>query len=149
MGRFLQEDTYRGDGLNLYAYCANNPVVYYDPSGHGLKSWLENLCKKIAEFFGEDTPAGEVVNKDSSDVLTGIKLPQGISSETFSDASKLIKENIGDISDNIVAQGSRASETAKERTMLHAIETGKIQAGEAGLRGLRKDFWNRGRYINN
>lgn len=34
MGRFLQEDTYRGDGLNLYAYCANNPVVYYDPSGH-------------------------------------------------------------------------------------------------------------------
>lgn len=134
VGRFLQEDTYRGDGLNLYAYCA------YDPSGHGLKSWLENLCKKIAEFFGEDTPAGEVVNKDSSDVLTGIKLPQGISSETFSDASKLIKENIGDISDNIVAQGSRASETAKERTMLHAIETGKIQAGEAGLRGLEKIF---------
>ena len=35
-GRFLQEDTYRGDGLNLYAYCANNPVMYYDPSGHGL-----------------------------------------------------------------------------------------------------------------
>ncbi len=34
VGRFLQEDTYRGDGLNLYAYCANNPVVYYDPSGH-------------------------------------------------------------------------------------------------------------------
>ena len=36
IGRFLQEDTYRGDGLNLYAYCANNPVMYYDPSGHGL-----------------------------------------------------------------------------------------------------------------
>ncbi|MCM1267515.1 MAG: RHS repeat-associated core domain-containing protein [Bacteroidales bacterium] len=33
VGRFLQEDTYRGDGLNLYAYCANNPVLYYDPSG--------------------------------------------------------------------------------------------------------------------
>lgn len=29
----MQEDTYRGDGLNLYAYCANNSVVYYDPSG--------------------------------------------------------------------------------------------------------------------
>ncbi|RKI77006.1 hypothetical protein D7V90_20000 [bacterium 1xD42-87] len=37
VGRFLQEDTYRGDGLNLYAYCANNPVVYYDPSGHDGK----------------------------------------------------------------------------------------------------------------
>ncbi|MCM1225340.1 MAG: hypothetical protein NC548_63925 [Lachnospiraceae bacterium] len=37
VGRFLQEDTYRGDGLNLYAYCANNPVNYYDPSGHAQK----------------------------------------------------------------------------------------------------------------
>ena len=34
IGRFIQEDTYRGDGLNLYAYCGNNPVMYYDPSGH-------------------------------------------------------------------------------------------------------------------
>ena len=29
-----QENTYRGDWLNLYAYCDNNPVMYYDPSGH-------------------------------------------------------------------------------------------------------------------
>ena len=34
LGRFLQEDVYQGDGLNLYAYCRNNPVVYYDPSGY-------------------------------------------------------------------------------------------------------------------
>ena len=27
IGRFLQEDVYRGDGLNLYAYCQNNPVM--------------------------------------------------------------------------------------------------------------------------
>jgi len=35
IGRFTQEDMYRGDGLNLYAYCANNPVNYYDPNGYG------------------------------------------------------------------------------------------------------------------
>ena len=33
-GRFMQEDVYQGDGLNLYAYCGNNPVVYDDPSGY-------------------------------------------------------------------------------------------------------------------
>jgi RHS repeat-associated protein len=37
IGRFHQEDVYREDGLNLYAYCANNPVVYYDPSGEAGK----------------------------------------------------------------------------------------------------------------
>ena len=34
VGRFTQEDVYRGDGLNLYVYCSNNPVTYYDPSGY-------------------------------------------------------------------------------------------------------------------
>ena len=34
IGRFTQEDTYYGDGLNLYEYCRNNPVLYRDPSGH-------------------------------------------------------------------------------------------------------------------
>ena len=37
VGRFTQEDVYRGDGLNLYAYCANNPVIYYDPEGEAGK----------------------------------------------------------------------------------------------------------------
>ena len=37
-GRFMQEDVYQGDGLNLYAYCGNNPVVYDDPSGYASTS---------------------------------------------------------------------------------------------------------------
>jgi len=37
VGRFTQEDVYRGDGLNLYAYVANNPVNYVDPSGYSAR----------------------------------------------------------------------------------------------------------------
>ena len=112
--------------------------------------------------------AGEQIAKG-----TGKALPQGISREVFDTAGKIIKDKVGNISDNIVVQGSRASGTAKatsdidiairvspekfnelvnekfkipnpgsakEKTMLHAIDTGKIQAGEAGLRSLRKEL---------
>ena len=37
VGRFTQEDTYLGDGRNLYVYVQNNPLKYVDPSGHDKK----------------------------------------------------------------------------------------------------------------
>ena len=37
IARFTQEDTYYGDGLNLYTYCQNNLILYHDPTGHGTK----------------------------------------------------------------------------------------------------------------
>ncbi|MCM1126199.1 MAG: hypothetical protein NC429_06965 [Lachnospiraceae bacterium] len=46
MGRFTQEDTYRGDGLNPYAYCRNNPVVYYDPDGHAGAGICHHLIRQ-------------------------------------------------------------------------------------------------------
>ncbi|WP_333651505.1 RHS repeat-associated core domain-containing protein [Lacrimispora sp.] len=50
VGRFLQEDEYRGDGLNLYAYCDNNPVVYYDPSGYnGVCDDQDKTVKDVNE----------------------------------------------------------------------------------------------------
>lgn len=99
------------------------------------------------------------------------KIPQGLEKQPFETASKLIRDTVGDISDDIVVQGSRAAGTARansdidfairvskeqfdtlikqyfktpnpgtaaERTLLRAIQSGKIQAGEARLSGLRK-----------
>ena len=45
IARFLSEDTYYGDGLNLYAYCHNNPVGYVDPSGHICEKKQHTLDK--------------------------------------------------------------------------------------------------------
>ncbi|SDP74376.1 RHS repeat domain-containing protein [Selenomonas ruminantium] len=61
IARFTQEDEYQGDGLNLYAYCANNPVDYYDPSGY-LKKWLDDktlqhVADEIHEAIGPDVRA--------------------------------------------------------------------------------------------
>ncbi len=49
----MQEDTYRGDGLNLYTYCANNPVRYIDPSGHWCDK-KEDIYRGLVEKNGLD-----------------------------------------------------------------------------------------------
>ncbi len=60
MGRFLQEDTYRGDGLNLYAYCANNPVGYFDPSGYKKQN---TICTESTENDAVQTAGSEINNE--------------------------------------------------------------------------------------
>ena len=49
-GRFISPDSIeflnsdKIHGLNLYAYCLNNPISYYDPSGHfAITSFLIGL----------------------------------------------------------------------------------------------------------
>ena len=49
IGRFISPDSYEYldpetiGGLNLYAYCLNNPIMYTDPTGH-LPKWLQGLA---------------------------------------------------------------------------------------------------------
>ena len=63
IGRFTQEDTYYGDGLNLYEYCRNNPVLYRDPSGHDAvcqeSLYNNNACTGVRNRKGEPVPATE------------------------------------------------------------------------------------------
>ena len=70
IGRFTQEDTYRGDGLNLYAYCANNPVYYVDPSGH---SYSDETLAQFAEWFNSASKEDVKLLMSIKDVSIEIK----------------------------------------------------------------------------
>ncbi len=67
--RFLTEDSYTGEkndplSLNRYTYCANNPLKYYDPSGHIAVSVTDEL---IEENAGKQSIVSEGVTSKSSD----------------------------------------------------------------------------------
>ena len=65
LGRFMQEDVYQGDGLNLYAYCRNNSVVYYDPSGYAKKNENTSTCGLSGTINdGIPGPNGTIINKE-------------------------------------------------------------------------------------
>ena len=93
IGRFTQEDTYRGDGLNLYTYCANNPVMYYDLSGHDKATRTNN------------TPSGTPAS--------GIDFEGGRETELF-----LPDEYYQKLDDNIAkAIAARDAEVARIQTL--------------------------------
>lgn len=62
IGRFIQEDSYRADTLNLYSYCANNPVYYIDPSGNYKQ---EYSLSDYASHFSIDL--GKSLTKDEAE----------------------------------------------------------------------------------
>jgi len=53
------------NGLNLYAYCANNPVMYVDPSGHF--PWLVLVAVAAVVLF---TPAGGTIAQVATSVVS-------------------------------------------------------------------------------
>ena len=91
IARFLSEDTYYGDGLNLYAYCHNNPVGYVDPSGHeGL------ICsKKYGELKKKEAEGGTLSEKEKRQIYE-YEQNQKKSNGAGSDSKNTIKGGIGE-----------------------------------------------------
>ena len=87
VGRFISPDHYsyldyqKLHGLNLYAYSKNNPVMYYDPSGHIVIfllallaiSSIKSRAKSMAESAIERTELEEGDNKTKDFDLYGNK----------------------------------------------------------------------------
>ena len=79
-GRFMSQDDIgfishaNSTGLNLYAYCNNNPVMCIDTSGH-MPQWL-----KVAFDFGSHSPAntgGAIARATVGPIVSTVTSPVG------------------------------------------------------------------------
>lgn len=131
--RFLQEDTFTGDkndplSLNLYTYCANEPVMYTDPSGHKAANLNDlalasNASKKDIIWNGKDKKTGKssatvTVNGIKQTIIVGehgtyiskdnrIVIDNEVFDSLFSDSSKGLSVN------TTISNGTLTSQTVK------------------------------------
>ena len=135
IARFLSEDTYYGDGLNLYAYGHNNPVGCVDPSGHeGL------ICsKKYGELKKKETEGGTLSEKEKRQIYEyeqNQKKSNGPGSDSKSGSESSIMDYSNRFADSLaddfnhgveVRDVVKVARVKKGTEVIHAIGTAKAQ----------------------
>ena len=133
IGRFINADSYKYlapdsiNGLNLYAYCLNNPIMYVDPYGHDWKSFWKDVWNFIVEWYKQVAAVNQQIASTNNDVI--IK-----QNEIASDTIITIAEH------NMVAQSQT---TTSEQTMKKNVNyLLVIKTGEAFEWAIPKIFPN-------
>ena len=129
--RFMQEDTYRGEqndplSLNLYAYCSNNPLVYWDPTGH-LTIGTINIANGVSGVtIGSGVSVG-TVNMGAGSSLTNNgtigSLNTGSSGHHHHRKNSTVIENSGYIGE--IHTGSNSANTIINNGNIDYINTGR------------------------
>ena len=76
-GRFTQEDTYLGDGRNLYAYVHSNPLKYVDPTGHVSQEIYEPDTNLMDDLEDKSIDGGKMsgnTGTNSASSSAGVKV---------------------------------------------------------------------------
>ena len=74
------------DGLNLYAYCRNNPVYYVDPSG--------NICGRRANTLMDNVLSGKQLTRKERRQLAA-RLRDEARNGTISDKGRNVVRQMG------------------------------------------------------
>ncbi len=156
IARFLQEDTYRGSAndplsLNLYAYCFNNPIRYFDPTGHIVTEWDKEYG--IAGEIDKYTKQWEAANAINDQ--TGMAEAARLAKDLRDQVQKNVEESIGNVfisddsgytytvsktgtslyykdSNRINNQGSGGSELPPSKTGYSTMPRGNEGTGKGG-----------------
>lgn len=73
-GRFISRDSVTGDindplSLNLYTYCANNPLIYIDPSGN-IFEVISNFLNDAGQFISDTLETAKGYCKSVGDSIS-------------------------------------------------------------------------------
>lgn len=110
LGRFIQEDSYRGDekdplSLNLYTYCLNNPMIYDDQNGH-WPSFLSKIGSAISNAWnGAKSFVRNAWNGVKSFVSNAWNSAKSFVSNVWNGAKSIVK--------NVVSWGKQKYNNAK------------------------------------
>jgi len=133
IARFLQEDTYRGQAndplsLNYYTYCSNNPVVYWDPSGH----WEQNDVN---------------LNEDSQKLIIGYTNDYYDATSDEGRARAAAKaRSVRDNNENYIRRTSKISDEAQKAT--EHLNNNKFFSAESWKNVVFKEVQSESKLIN-
>ena len=164
IGRFTQEDVIYNDGLNLYAYCSSNPVMYEDPSGYscdpkegGNTSKTGSNSKKLSKNLArEGRPVGKGEAAAHMVASTGSQKQW----KPAANSRRLLKKydiDINDAANGIPLGHPRPHNTTHNRkfhemvnTRLYSVEKNMLKKGygkKAIRSALRRELRNIGKEV--
>ena len=104
LGRFLNADKHTDTGTgvvgtNMFAYCNNNPVMFIDPTGESMQTFLK-IVKKIIDLIllllGKNQTTNHILTEDEKIFIATVAGEAiGENEKTWSAVAHVIKNRVG------------------------------------------------------